>query len=156
MRAVCSYFKHVVESSIVLQYFIKLDMLGYTDGSRSLGALVIAATRLYQLEEHIDAWNTLYWVESHLDAPSVRDHFCVLCQGILATFDHKISRKAFCVGNGHSISSHFLTIVLIQELQVTLFSVPIGSVYLMVRVMVVCSESHHIPTMSSDWKYGTG
>ncbi|KAF9503116.1 hypothetical protein BS47DRAFT_881838 [Hydnum rufescens UP504] len=48
--AVCTYFKHVIESSILLQYFIKLDMFGYTNGSGSLGAPAVAATRLNPLE----------------------------------------------------------------------------------------------------------
>ncbi|KAF9511750.1 hypothetical protein BS47DRAFT_1139681 [Hydnum rufescens UP504] len=48
--AVCTYFKHVIESLILLQYFIKLDMFGYTYGSGYLGAPAVAGTRLNQLE----------------------------------------------------------------------------------------------------------
>jgi hypothetical protein len=56
---VCSYFKHVIENSIVLQYFIKLDMFGYAHVSGSVDTPAIPTTRLNQLERHIDAWNHL-------------------------------------------------------------------------------------------------
>ncbi|KAF9514407.1 hypothetical protein BS47DRAFT_1485129 [Hydnum rufescens UP504] len=83
---VCSYFKHAIENSIVLQYLIKLDMFGYADVSGSVDASVVPATRLDQLERHIDAWNNLDWVEDVLP----HDYgFGILCQGILATSDLK-------------------------------------------------------------------
>jgi hypothetical protein len=66
---VCSHFKHVIENSITLQYLIKLDMFGYTDGPGRADAV-----RLNRLERHIKAWNKLDWVESHVDIPSWNDN----------------------------------------------------------------------------------
>ncbi|KAF9512480.1 hypothetical protein BS47DRAFT_1382975 [Hydnum rufescens UP504] len=100
---VCSYFKHVIEGSILLQYFVKLDMFGYTDVSESVDAPGIPATRLNQLESHIDAWNNLDWVESHVDAPprdGISNAFGVLCQGIFAMFD---SKRVYCIQLPHLV-----------------------------------------------------
>jgi hypothetical protein len=83
---VCSYFKRIVECSTVLQYFIKLDIFGYTDGS---GSPAIPATRLNQLGKHIDAWNKLDWMESQIHVPLQYNDFSILCQGIFATFNLK-------------------------------------------------------------------
>jgi hypothetical protein len=87
---ICSYFKHVIESSIVLQYFIKLDMFGYTDISGSVDAAETPATRLNQLERHIDAWNNLDWVESSIGVPFPDQGLSILRHGIFVTFDIEI------------------------------------------------------------------
>jgi hypothetical protein len=117
---VCTYFKHVIESSIVLQYFIKLDMFGYTDGSGSLDAPAVTATRLNQLEKHIDAWNNLDWVESHVAAPPLANNSGVLCQGILATFDH---RSVYCIQLPHPTRG-----ILSREWTLEDFSSPIDQI----------------------------
>ncbi|KAF9511775.1 hypothetical protein BS47DRAFT_1486687 [Hydnum rufescens UP504] len=51
-------------------------MFGYTDGSGRAGA-----ARLNQLERHIDAWNKLDWVESHIDVPIGNDGLYALRDG---------------------------------------------------------------------------
>ncbi|KAF9511768.1 hypothetical protein BS47DRAFT_1346358 [Hydnum rufescens UP504] len=85
---VCSYFKDVIQSSIILQYLIKLDMFGYIDALGSMDAPLIPATRLNQLERHVEAWNNLDWMETRLSAPphDVQD-FGIVSQGIFATSD---------------------------------------------------------------------
>ncbi|KAF9511745.1 hypothetical protein BS47DRAFT_1139583 [Hydnum rufescens UP504] len=87
--AVCSYFKDIVGCSAVLQYFIKLDMFGYLDVSGSVDVPAISATRLSQLGRHIDAWNKLDWMESHIRVPFQYEDFGILCQGIIAMFNLK-------------------------------------------------------------------
>ncbi|KAF9510322.1 hypothetical protein BS47DRAFT_1487506 [Hydnum rufescens UP504] len=77
---VCSYFKQAIEDSITLQYFIKLDMFGYTNGPGN-----VDAARLSQLERHIDAWNKLDWVESRIDLPAWRSLTKTLRGGVYAT-----------------------------------------------------------------------
>jgi hypothetical protein len=66
-------------------------MFGYTDVSESVDAPAIPATRLNQLEKHIDAWNNLDWVESLIDASPLDDNYnaSVICQGIFARFDRE-------------------------------------------------------------------
>ncbi|KAF9504923.1 hypothetical protein BS47DRAFT_1386114 [Hydnum rufescens UP504] len=78
--AVCSYFKHAIENSTALQYLIKLDMFGYTNGPGRADA-----ARLNQLEKHIDAWNKLDWVESYIDVPIWRYGLDALREGVYAT-----------------------------------------------------------------------
>ncbi|KAF9504787.1 hypothetical protein BS47DRAFT_1354760 [Hydnum rufescens UP504] len=84
--------------SIVLQYFIKLDVFGYTDVSGSIDKSAIPTTRLIQLERHTDAWNHLDWVESRIEAPFHYNDFGILCQGIFATFDH---HRVYCIQLPH-------------------------------------------------------
>ncbi|KAF9510338.1 hypothetical protein BS47DRAFT_1487518 [Hydnum rufescens UP504] len=76
---VCSHFKHVIENSTTLQYFIKLDMFGYTDGPRRADAV-----HLHELERHIDAWNKLDWIESRIDMPIWHYGLDALRDGIYA------------------------------------------------------------------------
>ncbi|KAF9511743.1 hypothetical protein BS47DRAFT_1139547 [Hydnum rufescens UP504] len=77
--AVCSYFKHAIENSIMLQCLIKLDMFGYMNGPGREDTV-----RLNQLERHIDSWNKLDWVESRIDVPRWRYGPGVLREGIYA------------------------------------------------------------------------
>jgi hypothetical protein len=72
-------------------------MFGYTDVSGSVDEPAIPATRLIQLERHIDAWNHLDWVESPIKAPQYSD-FGILCEGIFATFDH---HGVYCIQLPH-------------------------------------------------------
>jgi len=44
-------------------------MFGYTDGPRPAGVPAIPATRLQELQRHVDAWNILDWVESRASVP---------------------------------------------------------------------------------------
>jgi hypothetical protein len=73
-------------------------MFSYTDGSGYLGPPVVPTTHLNHLERHIKAWNTLDWVESHVDAPPLHHDLHVLCQGIFAMFDHK---RVYCIQLPH-------------------------------------------------------
>jgi hypothetical protein len=83
---VCSYFRRAIENSATLRYIIKLDMFGYIDGPGRADA-----ARLSQLERHINAWNKLDWVESHIDAPNWR---YVLREGIYVSAN---TTKVVCI-----------------------------------------------------------
>ena len=59
-------------------------MFGYVDGPRLLDAPTITATRLNQLQRHIDAWNRLDWVESRIDIEIDIPTFRVVREGVCA------------------------------------------------------------------------
>ena len=80
----CFYFNDAISSSIVLQYIIKLDTFGYEDGPGPAVGTSIPATRLSQLQMHIDAWDALDWVESRMAFSIQRFGPSVLCGGIYA------------------------------------------------------------------------
>ncbi|KAF8342734.1 uncharacterized protein EI90DRAFT_779613 [Cantharellus anzutake] len=64
--------KRVIDSSLVLQYHIKLTLCGYSDGTRSprhLATSSTTATRLKRLTKHIDSWNDLDWQMSRVRVP---------------------------------------------------------------------------------------
>ncbi|KAF9510333.1 hypothetical protein BS47DRAFT_1384007, partial [Hydnum rufescens UP504] len=92
----CSALQHVIESSVVLQYFIKLDMFGYTDVSGSVSA--VPAMRLNRLERYVDAWNNLDWVESRIDGSLQGSSSGALSQGIFITYTDK---NVYCIQLPH-------------------------------------------------------
>ncbi|KAF9519314.1 hypothetical protein BS47DRAFT_1379337 [Hydnum rufescens UP504] len=84
--AVSKDIKKIIDTSLALQYTIKLALAGYEDGRRvGTGRLSTTAVRIERLQEHIDAWNHLNWTpESRVIVPFASA--LQLAGGVFATF----------------------------------------------------------------------
>ena len=74
-RAVCKAFLEVVDSSVELQYQIKLDVWEYEDNPEISYQAMSISERLGQLERHVAAWDALDWEETRIHLPPDCHHF---------------------------------------------------------------------------------
>lgn len=68
-RAVCRSFLNTIDSSVQLQYRIKLDIWGYEDNVAISNHEMSTSERLGKLRRHVAAWDMLDYEEIHIPLP---------------------------------------------------------------------------------------
>jgi hypothetical protein len=82
---VCKTWKHYIEESCATRYAIRHTQYGYKDGPQAQdGPYSSTASRLKELEGHINRWKSLDWIEERIRLPNKSSQYAQLVGGTLA------------------------------------------------------------------------
>jgi hypothetical protein len=85
---VCNTWKHCIDESSATRYAIRLAKHGYKDGPHTEnGPYSSSASRLKALEDHMNRWKSLDWIEERIRLPDEFHWWGELVGGILAFSD---------------------------------------------------------------------